>query len=92
MVVNIDLLRTTAKPAQHLIRYIPLGVAGAAESGALLLVQRKISLHHLVASDSVRADRRQQLCLIYLIPPVSTGKELDVTGCLGRWTDLVMGN
>lgn len=36
----------------RVIRYIPLGVAGAAETGALLLVQGMISIHHLLALPS----------------------------------------
>ena len=51
LVLNIDLLLATpaAKPAPHVIRYIPLDVAVAAAESGTLLVQRKISIHHLLS-------------------------------------------
>ena len=49
LVVHIDLLLTTrtGKPGPHVVRYIPSDVGGAAESGTLLM-QLKISIHHLL--------------------------------------------
>ena len=38
------------------------------------------------------SESRQETAVMANIPPVSTGKELDATGCLGRWKNLVTGN